>query len=202
MIITFTKLLLTASIVLLLSGCATSNLSYNNEQLNLQINDAHLQVHGTQLKQQRETFITLSLRQYFLRLDDGSNVVYEKAETDMQYEFEPTTTRTIAIIFDAKKVIKVYYNTLVYAFQVIMKDNRVLNVLATKNFDQELNMVYGMSTEKLNSMLKTLDPNVQPAYYKNTINLSNESEPFISRWTTWKVHFVPLVVPIRHFFIY
>lgn len=202
MIVTFTKKILTTAIILLLSGCATSNLSYNNEQLNLQINDAHLQVHGTQLKQQRESFITLSLTQYFLRLDDGSHVVYEKAKTDMQYEFEPTTTRTISIIFDAKKVIKVYYNTLVYAFQVIMKDNRVLNVLATKGFDQELNMVYGMSTEKLNSMLIKLDPNVKPAYYQNTINLSNEAEPFISRWTTWKVHFIPLVVPIRRFFGY
>jgi len=180
MIVTFTKLFLTTAIILLLSGCATSNLSYNNEQLNLQINDAHLQIHGTQLKQQRENFSTLFLTQYLLRLDDGSHVVYEKAKTDMQYEFEPTTVRTISIIFDAKKVIKVYYNTLVYAFQVILQDNRVLNVLATKGFDQELNMVYGMSTEKLNSMLIKLDPNARPAYYKNTINLSNESEPFNS----------------------
>jgi hypothetical protein len=75
-------------------------------------------------------------------------------------------------------------------------------VLATKGFDQELNMVYGMSTEKLNSMLIELDPNVRAVYYKNTINLSNESEPFMSRWTTWKVHFVPLVIPVRRFFFY
>jgi len=197
-----TKVLLLSAVLILINSCATSNLSYHNEQLNLQINDSHLQVRGTQLKQQRENFSTLFLTQYLLRLDDGSHVVYEKAKTDMQYEFEPTTVRTISIIFDAKKVIKVYYNTLVYAFQVILQDNRVLNVLATKGFDQELNMVYGMSTEKLNSMLIKLDPNARPAYYKNTINLSNESEPFMSRWTTWKVHFIPLVVPVRRFFFY
>ena len=197
-----TKILLLSAVLILINSCATSNLSYTNEQLNLQINDSHLQVQGTQLKQQRENFSTLYLTQYFLHLEDGSNVVYEKAKTDMQYEFEPTTTRTISIIFDAKKVIKVYYNTLIYAFQVVLQNNRVLNVLATKGFDQELNMVYGMSTEKLNSMLIKLDPNARPAYYKNTINLSNESEPFMSRWTTWKVHFIPLVVPVRRFFGY
>jgi hypothetical protein len=186
----------------MINGCATSNLSYNNEQLSLQIKDSHLEVHGTQLKQQRENFSTLFLTQYFLRLDDGSKVVYEKAKTDIQYEFEPTTARSISIIFDAKKVIKVYYNTLVYAFQVVLQDNRVLNVLATQGFDQELNMIYGMSTEKLNSMLINLDPNVRAVYYKNTINLSNESEPFMSRWTTRKVHFIPLVVPVRRFFFY
>ncbi len=197
-----TKVLLLSAVLILINSCATSNLSYHNEQLNLQINDSHLQVRGTQLKQQRENFSTLFLTQCLLRLDDGSTVIYEKAKTDIQYEFEPTTTRTISIIFDAKKVIRVYYNTLIYAFQVVLQDNRVLNVLATKGFDQELNMVYGMSTEKLNSMLIKLDPNARPAYYKNTINLSNESEPFMSRWTTWKVHFIPLIIPVRRFFGY
>ena len=109
-----TKILLLSAVLILINSCATSNLSYTNEQLNLQINDSHLQVQGTQLKQQRENFSTLYLTQYFLHLEDGSNVVYEKAKTDMQYEFEPTTTRTISIIFDAKKVIKVYYDTIIY----------------------------------------------------------------------------------------
>ena len=192
-----TKLLVSIVLILLISACATSNISYNNEQLSLQINDSHLQVHGTQLKQNRENFSTLFLTQNLLRLDDGSIVMYEEARTDMQYQFDPTTTRSIGIIFDAKQVVKVYYKALVYAFQVVLKDNRVLNVLATQGYDQELKMVYGMSTEKLNSMLKDLDPDVQPVYYKHVINLSHEATPFMSRWTTWKVHFVPLVVPLR-----
>ena len=192
-----TKLLVSIVLILLISACATSNISYNNEQLSLQINDSHLQVHGTQLKQNRENFSTLFLTQNLLRLDDGSIVMYEEARTDMQYQFDPTTTRSISIIFDAKQVVKVYYKALVYAFQVVLKDNRVLNVLATQGYDQELKMVYGMSTEKLNSMLKKLDPDALPVDYKNVINLSNEATPFMSRWTTWKIHFVPLVVPLR-----
>ncbi len=191
------KPLVSIVLIFLISACATSNISYKNEQLNLHINDSHLQVHGTQLKQHRENFSTLFLTQNLLRLEDGSMVMYEEARTDMQYQFEPTTTRSIGIIFDAKRVVKVYYNTLIYAFQVVLQDNRVLNVLATQGYDQKLQMVYGMSTEKLNHMLKSLDPDAQPVYYKNVIDLSHESTPFMSRWTTWKVHFVPLVIPIR-----
>jgi len=197
MIREITKLLVSLVLILLISGCATSNISYKNEQLSLQINDSHLQIHGTQLKQHKENFSTLFLTQKLLRLDDGSIVMYEEARTDMQYQFEPTTTRSIGIIFDAKRVVKVYYNTLIYAYQVVLQDNRVLNVLATQGYDQKLNMVYGMSTEKLNSMLKNLDPNAKPVHYNNVINLSHEPTPFMSRWTTWKVHFIPLVIPIR-----
>ena len=131
-----------------------------------------MQLHGTLVKQQKENFSTLFLTQNLLRLDDDSIVMYEEARADMQYQFEPTTTRSIAVIFDAKQVIKVYYSSLLYAFQVELKDNRVLNVLATQGYDQELKMVYGMSTEKLNEMLKKLDPNAQPTYYKNVIDLS------------------------------
>lgn len=191
------KQLLFITLILLISGCGTSNISYQNEQLSLQINKSHLQVHGTQVDQRKENFSTLFLTKNLLRLDDGSLIVYEDARTDMQYQFDPTATRSIDIIFDAKRVVKVYYNALIYAFQVVLKDNRVLNVLATQSYDQELKMVYGMSTEKLNSMLKNLDPNAKPVHYNNVINLSHEPTPFMSRWTTWKVHFIPLVVPLR-----
>ncbi len=197
MIREITKLLVSLVLILLISACATSNISYNNEQLSLQINDSHLQIHGIQLKQHRENFSTLFLTQKLLRLDDGNMVMYEEAQTDMQYQFDLPTTRSIGIIFDAKRVVKVYYNALIYAFQVVLKDNRVLNVLATQGYDQKLQMVYGMSTEKLNSMLKDLDPDALPVDYKNVINLRNEPTPFMSQWTTWKVHFVPLVVPLR-----
>ena len=194
---TIIKQILFTTVILFISGCATSNISYKNEQLSLQVNKSHLQVHGIKVDQNTKNFSTLFLSQNLLRLDDGSMIVYEDARTDMQYQFDPTAPRSIGIIFDAKRVVKVYYNALIYAFQVVLKDNRVLNVLATQNLDQRLQIIYGMSTEKLNSMLKSLDPDAQPVSYKNVINLNNESTPFISRWTTWKVHFVPLVVPLR-----
>lgn len=182
---------------LLLNSCAPSSLSYSNEQLQIQVNDAYLQLNGTKLKQQRENFSTLFLTQNLLRLDDGSIVMYENAQTDLQYQFDPTTTRSIRIIFDAKSINKVYENALLFAYQVVLQDNRVLNIIVSQAYDQELKMVYGMSTPKLNSMLRKLDPKAPSAYYENSINLNNERNPLMSRWTTYKIHIIPLVVPLR-----
>lgn len=192
------SMIITLSSALLLSACSNpSTLSYKNEQLQIKVNDSNLQLHGTQLKQQRENFSTLFLTQDLLRLDDGSMVMYEYAKTDLQYQFDPTTTRSIGIIFDARSVHKVYENSLLFAYQVILQDNRVLNIIVSQGYDQELIMVYGMSTSKLNSMLKALDPNASSAPYQHSITLNNESNPLMSRWTTYKIHMIPLVVPLR-----
>lgn len=192
------SMIITLSSALLLSACTNpSTLSYKNEQLQIQVNDANLQLHGTQLKQQRENFSTLFLTQDLLRLDDGSIVMYEYAKTDLQYQFDPTTTRSIGIIFDARSVTKVYENSLLFAYQIVLKDNRLLNIIVSQGYDQELIMVYGMSTAKLNSMLKALDPNAASAPYPHSITLNNEPNPLMSRWTSYKVHIVPLVVPLR-----
>lgn len=194
------KLLSTFIALLLLTACGpTSTLSYNNGQFSIQSSNQLLQQQGTQLQQNRENFSTLFITQSLLRLEDGSMVMYENARTDLQYQFDPTTTRSISVIFDAKSVVRVYANNFLYAYQLVLPNNRILNVLVSQSYDQELQMVYGMSTNKLNSILKKLDPNAQPAQHKNVIDLSRESNPLMSRWTTSKVHFYPLVIPLRRF---
>jgi len=193
------KPLLSAFVVLLLSGCATSDLSYNNENIHLRIKDASLQVKGKTLEAKHDNFSTLFLTQKLVRLDDTTLVVFEEARTDMQYRFEPTTSRSIKIIFDAKQVIRVHYNTSIYAFQVVMKGKRVLNVLVAQGYNQRLQMLYGMSTDKMNEMLSALGQDVKPALYKDVIDLRDEPTPFMSQWSIRSVHLAPLVVPFRPF---
>ena len=193
------KSLLSALVVLLLSGCAMSDLSYNNETIYLRIDDASLRVKGKRLEEKNDNFSTLFLTQKLVRIDDATLVVFEEARTDMQYKFEPTIPRSIKIIFDAKKVIKVHYNTFIYAFQVVLKDNRVLNVLVAQGNNQRLQMLYGMSTDKMDQMLRELGQDVKPALYKDVIDLRNEPTPFMSQWSIRSVHLTPLVVPFRPF---
>ena len=192
-------LLLSIYVLFLLSGCATSDLSYKNDNIHLRINDASLKVHGVALQEKHDNFSTLFLTQRLLRLDDGSLAVFEDARTDMQFQFDQTTPRSIKIIFDAKSVLRVHYDTFIYAFQVVLKDNRVLNVIVAQGYDQELQMLYGMSTEKMDDILKELGQDAKPAFYKNVIDLSSEPTPYVSRWTVQKVHLVPLVVPVPRF---
>ena len=197
------KVIYTLSLTLLLfmmTACTSySTLSYDKSTLNLRVENTSLQVHGTEVKSNNENFSILYLQQKLIRLDDGSMVMYEYGETDLSYEFAQTTSRTVDIVFDARQMVKVYAHALVYAYQVILADSRVLNVVVSQSFDQEFTMVYGMSSEKLDKMLKKLNAFAKPVPYRNAITLEHEPNPLLSKWTTWKINFVPLVQPVPRF---
>ena len=182
--------------LLLFSGCSTSTLTYDNSNLNLRVDNTILKVHGEEIKSHRENYSILFLEQKLIRLDDGSIVMYEYAQTDMAYEFAQITTRAIDIIFDARSIVKVYDKALIYGYQIILKDGRVLNAVVSQSFGEELTMVYGMSSQKFDEMLKKIDPNAKPVPYRNAVILKNEPNPLMSRWNTWKINFVPLVQPL------
>jgi hypothetical protein len=193
------KFLLSAIALFILSACSASTLTYEKSKLNLKVDDKQLQIHGTQLKSNRENFSILYLDQRLLRLDDGSVVMYEYGQTDLDYEFANPTRTTMRVVFDARKIIEVYNHSFVYAYQMILSDGRVLNAVIAQNYDQEINMVYGMSSQKLDKMISKLNPNMPKAPYRNVITLENEINPLISKWTTWKINFVPLVQPLPRF---
>ena len=181
---------------LMISGCGMSHLSYNNKQLTVQIEKEYLQMDGTLLSENRNNFSSLFLSQKLLRLNEGNLVVYEDARTDLSYEFEPPITRSIKIIFEAKNVIMVYAKSHLYAYQLILKDGRLLNVVAQQGDTQHLQFVYGLSTAQLNKMLKQLDPDARGAHYKEVIRLQDKHHAILSEWDVQKVHFAPLVVPL------
>jgi len=185
------------SMLLLLNACSTpATLQYDNSNLNLQIAQKRIQVPSTQVKLNKENFSILFLEQKLLRLEDGSLVMFEEAETDMQYMFDPPTTRTISVVFDAINVVRVYEKDFIYAYQLVLKDQRVLNIIVSQGYDQELQMVYGMSTKQFVKTLNRLNANINTVPYQNAIELKNEPNPLLSNWTTWKVNFYPLVIPL------
>ena len=189
--------LLTITVTLMISGCGIpSNLTYNNKQLTIQVEKEYLQLDGTLVNERRDNFNSLFLSQKVLRLKEGNLVVYEDARTDLDYEFEPPIMHSIKIIFEAKSVIMVYGKGHLYAYQLILKDGRLLNIIAQQGDTQQLKFVYGMSTSQLNKILKQLDPDARGAYYKQVIQLHDDRNAILSKWDVQKVHFVPLVVPL------
>ncbi len=191
------KPLLALTAMFMLSGCGMSNLNYNNKQLTLQVEQGVFQTNGTLLNAQIYNFNTLLINQKIIRLDEGNLVVYEDARTDLNYQFDPTTTRSIEVIFEAREVIRVYGKSLLFAYQLILKDGRILNVIAQQDDDQYLRILYGMSTVQLNKMLKQVDPDAREAYYKQVIIIQDEQNAIFSKWDVMKIHFYPLVVPLR-----
>ena len=186
-------MLISTAALLVLSGCSNSTLTYDKSTFNLRVDNKQLQVHGTVQKSNRENFNVLFLEQKLIKLDDASLVMYEHGETDISYEFANTTSKTMRIVFDAQRMIEVYNQSLVFAYQIVLADGRVLNAVVSQSFDQEISMVYGMSSDKLDKMLKKLNPLAKPVPYRDAILLAGEYNPLLSRWNTWKINFVPLI---------
>lgn len=192
------KLLALLTFIFMVSACSRpSLLQYDKSNLNLQLEDKRIQVPSTQIQLKIVNFGSLFLEQKLLRLDDGSLVMYEEAETDMQYMFQPTTKRIISVVFDAIKVINIYEKDYISAYQLVLKDRRILNIIVAQVFDQELQMVYGMSSKQYVNTLNRLGADINGLPYSTTIELKNEPEPLLSKWTMSKVMFEPLVIPMR-----
>ena len=198
---TLVKYLLLFALLAILSGCNTSELSYAQGKLSLQVDNNHLKVSGTTLSSRNDSFGNLYLRQDMIKLKDGSIVVYERAKTDDQYEFNLIPVQTIQSLFDARKVIPIYYKSSFSLLQLILIDGRVLNVVAEQLDDQQLTLIYGMSNTQLINIQKQLDPQAaQKPLIGSVITLPQDNGAIFSRWSTRKVQFVPLITPVRYIF--
>jgi len=193
------KFLFSVIFLLILSACSTTDLSYKNNQLALQVDGKHLQVNGTPLGCHNDNFGNLYLAYEVLKLDAGNIVVYEKARTDISYEFNFTTRRTIQIVFDAIDVRQIYFSSSFYILQLTLQDGRTLNTIVEQLEDQSLNLAYGMSNKQINDLLRQLDAKALRPLKQNVIRIKSSQRAIFSKWTTRKVHFAPLIVPVRFF---
>ena len=191
------KILLAVITLLFLSACSITDLSYKHNILALQVDGKHLQMHGTSLGQHRENFSNLFLSYKVLKLDAGNIVVYEKARTDSRYEFNFPTMTTIQVVFDAIEVKKVYFSSSFYILQLTLQNGKTLNTIVEQLEDQSLNLAYGMSNKQISDLLRQLNAQAFRPLTANVITLKNSNNAILSRWTTKKVNFAPLIVPIR-----
>ena len=191
------KLLITVFMLAFLIGCSTTDLSYKNNQLVLQVNGKHLQVDSKFINHRMNNFGTLFIDQQLLQLNEGNMVVYEKARTDDMYEFYFPTIDTIKIVFDARYIRVVYFSSSFYIMQVILANGRPLNVIVEQLEDQSLNMVYGMTNKQINNVLNQLDSQERMPVNQHVITLSHQQSAILSRWTTYKVNIMQLVGPKR-----
>ena len=193
------RLLIVIAVWAFLSACSTTDLAYKNNKLALQVDGKHLQVNGTSLGHHQKNFSSLYLRHEILKLDAGNIVVYEKARTDNRYQFNFTTMRTIQIVFDAIKVRKIYFSSSFYILQLTLQNGRTLNTVVEQLEDQSLNLTYGMSNKQVNDLLRQLDAKAFRPLKENVITIENPQSAILSRWSDKKVHFSPLIVPLREF---
>ncbi len=180
-----------------LAGCSTTDISYKNNQLVLQLNGKQFQFDSRFINHRMENFATLFIDQQLLQLNEGNMVVYEKARTDDMYEFYFPTIDTIKIVFDARYARVVYFSSSFYIMQVALADGRPLNVIVEQLEDQSLNMVYGMTNRQINNLLNQLGSQEKMPVNQHVITITSQQRAIMSRWTTYKVNIMELVGPKR-----
>jgi len=182
---------------LLFSGCSmsTTDLAYRNDRVLLQLGHAHIQMPATKVAEQLENFSTLYVTHTLIRFPTGSLAVVDKARTDTRYEFNYPLAHTLKVVFDAKALYQIYYNSSFYVFQLLLADGSYINVMAEQLDDQGLNMVYGMDNDTLRTFLEPLVQNIGSLHPVRTIK--GKEGAILGRWTSRKVHLEPLVVPRR-----
>ena len=191
------KLVTAIFMLAILTGCSTTDLSYKDNKLRLQIDGKHLQIDSRFINHRPKNFGTLFIDQQLLQLNEGNMLVYEKARTDDMYEFYFPTIDTIKIVFDARYVRVIYFSSSFYIMQVALADGRPLNVIVEQLEDQSLNLAYGMTNKQINNLLNQLDSQERMPVDQHVITLDRQQSAILSRWTTYKVNIMQLVGPKR-----
>ncbi|BAF71630.1 hypothetical protein [Sulfurovum sp. NBC37-1] len=199
---TFKTLLLSGVAIWLLNGCNTANIDYNGQQLVMQVNNTTLQMDGRLMAKKNLNFRTLFLSQKVLQTKEGNFIVYEDAQTDINYEFQFSLIYITRVVFDAGRIRLLYSSPKMQIFQLQLPNGKILNVLAQQSQSQEIKYMYGMSAKQLDHILKTLQAKVLYKPYRDVLQLRNTFNAIRSRWTERKIDFVPLVVPYQTSTIY
>jgi len=194
------KTIFWAAAIVLLSACSTSQVVFQNDGLTIQSGNNASRYQGQLAAGHNENFSTLFIEQKVLKFPEGNLIVYEHARTDLQYEFGPSLQRIIGVVFNAVQMMPVYIGSQLSAYQIALPNGQWLNLLAQQSDTQELHLIYGMNTKQFTAMLKNIDPDAPLALYRQVMQLKKPQQAVQSRWTTWKVHFYPLVVPYQVFF--
>ncbi len=191
------KNLVWLSAILLLNACSTSHVNVHNGQIMIQSGNSASLYQGQLVARHNENFSTLFIEQKILKFPEGNLIVYEHARTDLQYEFEPSLQRVIGVVFDAVQMMPVYIGSQLSAYQIALPNGQWLNLLAQQSDTQELHFIYGMNTKQFTAMIKKIDADAPLALDRQVIQIKKPHQALLSRWTTWKVHFYPLVVPYQ-----
>jgi hypothetical protein len=193
------KILSIIFISTLFVGCSITTLSYDNQQLSLSLDGEQIDINAKTIKRQNENYGKLYLSRRVLKLDNNTLVVYEKVRIDDQYELNFSTSQTVGIVFEAERVSRVYAHKGLYLYQLLLKDHKVLNLVVEQFLDQEIVFVYGMRSSQMRELLKDIDATTVRPLVDDVLILGGR-DIIKSRWSSQKVHFAPLITPLRMIF--
>lgn len=183
--------------LMMIVGCGRSSLYYQDRALLLSIDEMRQHLEAKPLHIHHHNYQTLYITQQILTLPNGDTVVLEQTQTDDTFQYEPSTTKSIEIIFETKNIMRVYGENHLNFYQLILQDDSVLNLISQQGDDQELTLLYGLDTPTLNRIISYFDTNAPKAPLKSVIGIKPEKAIY-TKWDARKVHIAPLIVPQKY----
>jgi len=188
-------------IALFFLGCTPSSLTLTSKgDLNLEFDSKIYLLSDKVQKQELLNFKDLFINQY--KIDDENGVLfYEKAYTDLMYEFKYMELSTVMFVFDdSQKYEKLFVNNNLTLAQIQLKNKKYVNVIIQASTTQEYSFIYGFSNEafmKIAQNLKSEDSKLEKLKFLG-VTFDKNSKP-LTNWNDLLVFFEPLIIPNREF---
>lgn len=191
-------LLLSLLVLFTFSGCFTSSLSLNKEELILKYDANELLLSNEVVSSEFLNFKELFVSIYKLRDKNGTTLFYEDAKTTMNYEFNFGGLYSLMYIFDnSQKYESVYEKNNLLLVQIKLKNASYLNVIIQTSSSQAYSFVYGFSNAEFLEIANSLKEGLKIKELKYEGVTFTPSDAAISNWNDKIVFFTPLITPYR-----
>ena len=189
------------TLLLLLSGCATSSLTMPDKKTILISTDKqNIVIDGTVEKSSRVNMNNIAfVYQSLFRQADGTFIVYETVDLSSNYRYNYATQRTMDIVFEAKSISTIYMYQYLTFLQIETKNRELLNVLVDQSHEQYMTFAYGFSSEKFKEMIETINMSSKTesgALREEVMTFKDPDKAILSQWNTKMLVLDHIFVPI------
>ncbi len=182
----YTKLIFSilTLITLLISGCTTSSITLQPNNLEIKHDEQAIDISGDLLEKRTVNISPALIYQSLFKTKEGEILVYEYTDLDQDYRFNYGTSRSMDIIFEAKHVKTSFQFNNLHFYQVERKDGSYINLLVQQSDDQTLVFVTGFSTKEFKEMIKEVDREQKAGDYvlKEAFTTKDPKKAVASKW--------------------
>lgn len=136
-----------AAIFLINNHYKRSVLDFKENKITLMVKEKTVAFPYTLSISKNITFSNVNITQNKLVCPKGNSAYYEVATTESLYEFSQQTEQVVQTLFDAKKLNIICSINGIRAIQVVLKNDKVINLFIDDNDMKKLKIFYGLSTE-------------------------------------------------------
>jgi len=145
-----------------------SSIKLDNDKLILNVKDKSIFLDYTLKKSENLTFSNLNVTIKKLALT-GSNTFFEIATADSLYEFTGNRELIVKTIFEAEKINEIFSINGLSAIEVVLKNDKVVNLFVEENDIKELIFFYGLKTDLFIKTVKRLQGKDVKLLYQESV---------------------------------